>query len=84
MEAGSFGEKRSSEKETQKTKKYYKCLYQISFLNVCYVREYESYQCICKCFKMPHSNSSFNLHTIQKKKVFTKAESPMSLLCTTK
>lgn len=32
---------------------------------------------------MPHSNSSFNLHTIQKKKVFTKAESPMSLLRTT-
>lgn len=54
-------------------------LYQISFLNVCYVREYGSYQCIFKCFKMPHNNSSFNLHT-QIRKVFTNAENPRRLL----
>lgn len=78
MEAGSFGETRSIEKETQQNKNLL-VLYQISFLNVCYVREYGSYQCIFKCFKMPHNNSSFNLHT-QIRKVFTNAESPRSLL----
>lgn len=78
MEAGSFGETRSIEKETQQNKNLL-LLYQISFLNVCYVREYGSYQCIFKCFKMPHNNSSFNLHT-QIQKVFTNAESPRSLL----
>lgn len=79
MEAGSFGETRSIEKETQENKNLL-VLYQISFLNVCYVREYGSYQCIFKCFKMPHNNSSFNLHT-QIRKVFTKiAENPRRLL----
>lgn len=74
MEAGSFGETRSIEKETQENKNLL-VLYQISFLNVCYVREYGSYQCIFKCFKC-----TINLHT-QIRKVFTKiAENPRRLL----
>lgn len=83
MEAGSFGEKRSSEKETQKTKNiinvYIKSL---SWMYVMYVNTnlINVSVSVLRCLTV----ILVSICTQYKKKVFTKAESPMSLLCTTK